>query len=30
MFVVDEVTPDVTKFAQYEISGSTYEPKGSM
>jgi len=30
MFVVDEVTPDVTKFAQYEISGSTYEPKGSI
>lgn len=30
MFIVDEVTADVTKFAQYEISGSTYEPKGAI
>ena len=30
MFIVDEITPDVTKFAQYEISGSTYEPKGAV
>ena len=30
MFIMEEVTKDVTKFAQYEVYGSTYEPKGAM